>query len=113
MRRRTAEQYMFDIYHFLEAYGEHDDSEEPEMFYLAGKDFLIGATYSDSEKESVLYIMAFKFNPGEDDKKEKVLSVGKKSGCDYVVFRTGDFEVLEMIKNRLNFANITLSMFPK
>lgn len=113
MHRTTAEQYMFDIYHFLEVNGEHDKSEEPEMFYLTGKDFLIGATYTDSEKESVLYIMAFKLNPGEDDKKEKILSVGKKSSSDSVVFKTGNFEVLEMIKNRLNFMCITLTMFPQ
>ena len=101
MYKTTDEQYMFDIYNSLKKNGECDKTDEPEVFYIYRENLQIGCTLFEEGKDSVLLVMAKRFLSDDLNHYEKILSVGKRGSSDDVVYMTGNFKLLEKIKNYL------------
>lgn len=95
MRRTTAEQYMFDIYHFLEVNGRYSKDEFGEDFYFDTENFFV--VCSELRGRETLKLMAFFKNT---DTIALLAQTPAKNGHK-VSFDYGSFEVLEKVKNEL------------
>ncbi len=95
MHSTTAEQYMFDIYHFLEVNGRYSKDEFGESFYFDTKNFFV--VCSQLRGSEILKLIVFFKNTDSI----ALLAQTPATNGHKVSFSYGDFEVLEKVKNDL------------
>ena len=95
MHRTTAEQYMFDIYHFLEVNGTYSKDEFGESFHFDTESFFV--VCSMLRVTEILKLIVFFKNTDSI----ALLSQTPHKNASKVSFSYGDFDVLEKVKNEL------------